>query len=121
MALIAARRPDLVLADVMMPHLDGFGLLAAIRADPLLRTCPRLTAAVAFDRLRQVSRDRNVKLRDVAERVIETGEDPARPGEPVAALAAAVLDHVAACRPSQRRVSGRSARHRSSSSTALGC
>ncbi len=34
---IRARRPDLVLADVMMPRLDGFGLLRAIRSDPQLR------------------------------------------------------------------------------------
>ncbi|MEU7524156.1 ATP-binding protein [Saccharothrix sp. NPDC042600] len=33
-------RPDLVLADVMMPRLDGFGLLAAIRTDPALRDLP---------------------------------------------------------------------------------
>jgi PAS domain S-box-containing protein len=35
-ALAAARErpPDLVLADVMMPRLDGFGLLHALRADP---------------------------------------------------------------------------------------
>jgi DNA-binding response OmpR family regulator/anti-sigma regulatory factor (Ser/Thr protein kinase) len=35
-ALEQARRraPDLVLTDVMMPRLDGFGLLAALRADP---------------------------------------------------------------------------------------
>ncbi len=40
----------------------------------------RLTAAVAFERLRQASRDRNLKLREVAEKVISTGEDPAPPG-----------------------------------------
>ncbi len=36
----AARPPDLVLTDVMMPRLDGFGLLAAIRADRSLRDLP---------------------------------------------------------------------------------
>ncbi len=35
-----ARKPDLVLADVMMPRLDGFGLLREIRADPELRNVP---------------------------------------------------------------------------------
>ena len=34
------RRPDLLLSDVMMPRLDGFGLLTAIRADPDLRDVP---------------------------------------------------------------------------------
>jgi signal transduction histidine kinase/DNA-binding response OmpR family regulator len=34
------RRPDLLLSDVMMPRLDGFGLLAATRADPALRDLP---------------------------------------------------------------------------------
>ncbi len=43
-ALAAARalQPDLVLSDVMMPKLDGFGLLAALRADPALREIPIL-------------------------------------------------------------------------------
>ena len=43
-ALRAARRdaPDLVLSDVMMPGLDGFGLLRALRADPELRDKPVL-------------------------------------------------------------------------------
>ena len=41
-ALAAARErlPDLLLTDVMMPHLDGFGLLAAVRADAALRDLP---------------------------------------------------------------------------------
>jgi signal transduction histidine kinase/CheY-like chemotaxis protein len=33
-------RPDLLLADVMMPVLDGFGLLRAVRAEPALRDIP---------------------------------------------------------------------------------
>jgi signal transduction histidine kinase len=43
-ALAAARRlkPDLVLSDVMMPELDGFGLLAALRKDVELRDTPVL-------------------------------------------------------------------------------
>ena len=37
---IRAQAPDLVVADVMMPRLDGFGLLAEIRADQGLRALP---------------------------------------------------------------------------------
>ncbi|WP_233247730.1 ATP-binding protein [Caulobacter endophyticus] len=40
LAALSAGRPDLVLTDVMMPKLDGFGLLAAIRRDPVLRDLP---------------------------------------------------------------------------------
>jgi signal transduction histidine kinase/DNA-binding response OmpR family regulator len=43
-ALASARAslPDLVVADVMMPGLDGFGLLRALRADPRTRGVPVL-------------------------------------------------------------------------------
>lgn len=34
------RRPDLVVTDIMMPNLDGFGLIKAIREDPELRDVP---------------------------------------------------------------------------------
>jgi signal transduction histidine kinase/DNA-binding response OmpR family regulator len=38
--VIRTRRPDLLLSDVMMPRLDGFGLLAAVRAEPRWRDMP---------------------------------------------------------------------------------
>jgi signal transduction histidine kinase len=40
LAAVSARPPDLVLADIMMPGLDGFGLLARIRADQAIRDLP---------------------------------------------------------------------------------
>jgi len=41
-ALAAARslRPDLILSDVMMPNLDGFGLLQALRSDVAINDTP---------------------------------------------------------------------------------
>jgi PAS domain S-box-containing protein len=38
--LAQRRRPDLILSDVMMPELDGFGLLQALRNDSQLRDVP---------------------------------------------------------------------------------
>lgn len=40
LAAIRRRRPTLVLTDVTMPVLDGFGLLRALRSDPATRTVP---------------------------------------------------------------------------------
>ncbi len=40
LAAIRAQRADLVLSDVMMPRLDGVGLLRALREDPDTRTIP---------------------------------------------------------------------------------
>jgi PAS domain S-box-containing protein len=40
LAAVRRRAPDLVLADVMMPGLDGFGLLAELRADPGTKAVP---------------------------------------------------------------------------------
>ena len=37
---IAAERPEVVLLDLEMPRLDGFGVLARLRADPLTRDLP---------------------------------------------------------------------------------
>jgi PAS domain S-box-containing protein len=40
LALVQTVVPDLVLSDVMMPHMDGFGLLHALRASPSTRHIP---------------------------------------------------------------------------------
>ncbi|MRW84848.1 response regulator [Pseudoduganella sp. FT26W] len=40
LAAIEREAPDLILSDVMMPQLDGFGLLAALRAHPGTRDIP---------------------------------------------------------------------------------
>ena len=37
---IEAHRPDVILLDLMMPRLDGFGVIEKMRADPELRNIP---------------------------------------------------------------------------------
>ncbi len=37
---IALRRPDILLLDIIMPRLDGFGVIEALRADPQTRDLP---------------------------------------------------------------------------------
>ena len=40
LAALRAKKPDILLTDVMMPRLDGFGLLRAVREDPAIRELP---------------------------------------------------------------------------------
>jgi CheY-like chemotaxis protein len=56
-ALVAIRshKPDLLLLDLQMPRLDGYGVLNAIRQDPALATLPAIAltaSAMSGDRER---------------------------------------------------------------------
>jgi CheY-like chemotaxis protein len=70
-ALLEMRRrsPDVVVLDLMMPVLDGFGVLATMRADPVLSSVPVvvLTAKSLSDAERQL-------LSRSAVRVLQKGE-----------------------------------------------
>jgi PAS domain S-box-containing protein len=48
LAAVRARAPDIVISDVMMPGLDGFGLAMAIRQDPALRGVPVLLVTSSY-------------------------------------------------------------------------
>lgn len=56
--------PDLVLTDFMMPHLDGAGLVAAMRSDERLKTIPVIVmTSLTEDRVREHIRGYRAYLR----------------------------------------------------------
>lgn len=52
------------------------------QAQGILMERERITAERSFDILRQASQDLNVKLRDIAQRLVDSGEDPSAPVPP---------------------------------------
>jgi len=48
LALVQRRPPDVVVSDVMMPELDGFGLAMALRQDPKLRSLPLVLVTSSY-------------------------------------------------------------------------
>jgi len=73
---LSEARSDLAAADSQIENLRQ-ALVTNRRigmAMGILMARARLTEEQAFDRLRQVSQQRNVKLRDLAEQVIYTGD-----------------------------------------------
>src|SRR5262249_2063617 len=49
--LARAEKPDLIICDVMMPELDGYGVLTALRAEPTTATVPFLFLTAKGDKL----------------------------------------------------------------------
>lgn len=54
LALARAHHPDLILSDVMMPVMDGYALVQAIRAEPALTSTPVYLMSAATDSERKV-------------------------------------------------------------------
>ncbi|MEO1623116.1 MAG: response regulator [Cyanobacteria bacterium J06632_3] len=54
-AMATQHRPDLVVCDIMMPDIDGYGVLSALRSQPTTRAIPFifLTAKATMEELRE--------------------------------------------------------------------
>ncbi|MDB4892944.1 MAG: hypothetical protein JWL61_4799 [Gemmatimonadetes bacterium] len=50
LAVVARQRPDLILLDVMMPGMDGYQLVALLKADPVTATIPVVLLTALDDR-----------------------------------------------------------------------
>ena len=93
-ALASVRRqpPDLILSDVMMPRLDGFGLLRELRADPRTASVPVILLSA---RAGEESRVEGVQAAGFAEgdfrKELESKTPLGRIGQPVDIAPAAVF------------------------------
>lgn len=47
--VLAGARPDVIITDINMPRLDGFGFIEAVRRDPLHRATPILVLTTESD------------------------------------------------------------------------
>lgn len=70
---VQQERPALVLSDLMMPKLDGFGVMEAMRADPGMNQIPVLIISAKVD---PVSKARGMELgaKDYIVKPINPGE-----------------------------------------------
>ena len=71
LALARAELPDLIITDILMPHMDGFTLVRHLRAEPLLMSVPVIFQTANYDvseihRLARASGIQHI-LRKVAE------------------------------------------------------
>jgi CheY-like chemotaxis protein len=65
---VALARPDLILLDLMMPELDGFGFVERLRAEPSWRTIPVLVLTA-----KDLSPEERLRLNGRVEHVLQKG------------------------------------------------
>ena len=85
-ALLKARevRPDVILADVVMPGLNGYEVCEAINADPSLQHIPVLLLTGSLDvRYETIAREMAETLPDATMRTIDTAGHAAHLERPV--------------------------------------
>lgn len=73
LALAHVRRPDLVVSDVVMPGMNGYQLVAALRADPVLCTVPAMLLT-SLDGRAQVRTGMNAGADDYLAKPVRPGE-----------------------------------------------
>jgi len=47
--VLAAEKPDVIVTDINMPRMDGFGFIEAVRRDPAYRAMPMLVLTTEVD------------------------------------------------------------------------
>ena len=65
---VAATPPDLILLDLMMPELDGFGFVERLRAEPAWRTIPVLVITA-----KDLTPEERLRLNGWVEQVLQKG------------------------------------------------
>ena len=92
---VAAAPPDLILLDLMMPEMDGFGFVERLRAEPTWRTIPVLVITA-----RDLAPDERLRLNGWVERILQKGAYSRDQllGE-VRALVRTTLDHTSRVPP----------------------
>ena len=73
---LAASKPDLILLDVMMPELDGFGMCAKLREDPQYKDLPVVFLTGVAGRIRDTRYPLDGVLRADANEYLEKPVDP---------------------------------------------
>ena len=49
LAIARTELPDLIITDILMPHMDGFTLVRYLRAEPLLMNVPVIFQTASYD------------------------------------------------------------------------